>query len=137
MVIQTKKAKARFSKLRHDLNKTIKKMKILMQLFMADKPLIKGTVYELKRKCGKPACRCRKGKLHATMVLVASEGGRKKLRVIPKGRLVETKIKAKRYRQVRAARAEFIKLTKRAVAIMDQLETLRRESMGNHGRNHL
>jgi len=129
MVIQARRSKARFSRLRDELKTIVKRMAVLIEPFMGDHPLVKGTVYELKRRCGKPGCRCQKGHLHATMVLVASEGGRKKLRVIPKGSLVEVKIKAGRYRKVRVARAEFIKLARRAVAVMDKMETMRREEM--------
>jgi hypothetical protein len=127
MVIQTKKDQARFSRLRSELKAIIKRMSELIEPFMDDTPLLKGTVYELKRKCGKPTCRCREGHLHATMVLAASEGGRKRLRVIPKGSLVEARIKTKRYKKVRAARAEFVKLAGKVVALMDEMETMRRE----------
>jgi uncharacterized protein YdcH (DUF465 family) len=130
MVIQTRKDKARFSRLRDELKSIAKRMAGLIDLFMGDEPLVKGSVYELKRQCGKPSCRCRKGHLHASMVMVASEGGRKKLRTIAKGSLVETKIKTSRYKRVRAARAEFVKLTRRAVAVMDEMETMRRETVG-------
>lgn len=129
MVIQTKRDRTQFSKLRDELKEIARRMAGLIDYVMGDKPLLKGTVYELKRQCGKPGCRCRQGHLHATMVLVASEGGRKKLRVIRKGYLVEVKIKAGRYRKVRAARAEFIQLARRAVAAMDAMETMRREEM--------
>jgi hypothetical protein len=129
MVIQTKGAKGRFSRLRDELKTIVKQMARLIDLCMSDKPLLKGTVYELKRTCGKPGCRCHKGHLHATMVLVASEGGRKRLRVIPKGSLIEVKIKSGRYKKVRTARAEFTKLARRAVAVMDEMEIMRREEM--------
>lgn len=129
MVIQTRRDKARFARLRSELGALARRMAGLFELFMADRPVVKGTVYELKRKCGKPGCRCQQGHLHAAMVLVSSEGGRKRLRVIPKGSFVEVKIKADRYRKVRAARAEFIKLARRAVTAMDQMESMRREEV--------
>ena len=129
MVIQTRRDKARFARLRLELGALARRMAELFELFMATRPLVKGTVYELKRRCGKPGCRCQQGHLHATMVLVSSEGGRKRLRVIPKGSFVEVKIKADRYRKVRAARAEFVRLARRAVAAMDQMESMRREEV--------
>jgi hypothetical protein len=130
MVIQVRKDKVRFSRLRDELKSVTKRMAKLIDLFMSDEPLVKGSVYELKRKCGKPSCRCRQGHLHGTMVMVASEGGRKKLRTLAKGSLVEIKIKTSRYKRVRAARAEFVKLARRAVAVMDEMETMRRETVG-------
>lgn len=129
MVIQERRDKARFARLRFELGALARRMAELFELFMDIRPLVKGTVYQLKRKCGKLGCRCQKGHLHATMVMVSSEGGRKRLRVIPKGSFVEVKIKADRYRKVRAARAEFVKLARRAVEVMDRMEAMRREEV--------
>lgn len=129
MVIQTRRDKTRFSRLRDELKSVAKRMARLIDLFMSDEPLVRGSVYELKRKCGKPSCRCQKGHLHGTMVMVASEEGRKKLRTIPKGSLVEIKIKTSRYKRVRAARAEFVKLARRAASVMDKMEIMRREEI--------
>ena len=51
-------------------------IKGLVKPFFSDRPVMKGTVYELKRKCGKPGCKCAQGELHARMVVSASEGGK-------------------------------------------------------------
>ena len=46
------------------------------------KPFIKGSVYELKRKCGKRNCRCQKGEFHKVIVISWSEGGRQYLKTV-------------------------------------------------------
>ena len=127
MVIQTKRERARFSRLCQELRQHVGQIFRLSQTLLSDKPLMHGTLYELKRKCGKPGCKCSAGHLHSTMVVVTSEEGRKKLRVVAKGDLVETKIKTDRYRKLRRARAELVKLIGQIVRVIDQMEALRRE----------
>ncbi|MFC1853330.1 DUF6788 family protein [candidate division CSSED10-310 bacterium] len=90
---------------------------------------MKGSVYELKRKCGKPGCKCTKGQLHARMVLSASEGGRTTLDVIPSGFLVEVKIKVQRYQELRRCRARLGELHTKMLQIIDEMEAMRREEM--------
>jgi hypothetical protein len=46
--------------------------------------LIRGTLSERKRTCGKPNCRCAKGEKHVSLYLVASEGGKYRQVFIPK-----------------------------------------------------
>jgi len=48
--------KKKFSQLRHSLRKLSDEVGQLINPFFSDKPLIKGSVYELKTKCGKPGC---------------------------------------------------------------------------------
>src|ERR1035437_6054352 len=49
--------------------------------------LLKGSVYELKPRCGKPSCHCAspQGPLHASTVLSWSERGKARLRTLPAG----------------------------------------------------
>jgi len=50
------------------------------------RPLIRGSVYNLRRKCGKAVCRCQEGHLHESWVLSVPEKGRKRLQTVPKGK---------------------------------------------------
>ena len=47
----------------------------LLRLMTAPAELLPGSFYLLRRKCGKPSCRCAQGHLHATWVLTRSEAG--------------------------------------------------------------
>lgn len=99
----------------------------LLPLFLDDLPLMKGTVYPLRRRCGKPGCRCAKtGELHESLVLTASVEGRTRLRTLSPEEIERTRELTRRYQRVRAARAEFVKLYGRMVKIIDRLENLRR-----------
>ena len=129
MGIQNNTAKEKFSRLRQSLLQLIDEMKRLIDPFFSDRPVLKGTVYELKRKCGKPGCKCAQGQLHTRMVISASERGKTHLRAIPRGFLVEVKTKVRCYQELRGARARLVEMHKKMLKVMDEMEAMRREQM--------
>ena len=52
------------------------------------KVFLRGSVYELHTRCGKPNCVCTRGKLHRRWGFSESREGRKRLRVGPRGEAV-------------------------------------------------
>ena len=129
MGIKTPADKKRFSQLRQSLAGLSNQVRQAAEPFFSDKPVIKGSAYELKTKCGKPGCKCAKGQLHSRMVLSASEKGKTKLRAIPHGFLVEVQTKVRRYQELRRARARLVQVHKEMLKVMDQIEAMRREEM--------
>lgn len=90
--------------------------------------LLKGSVYELKTRCGKPTCHCAsdEGPLHTSTVLSWSEKGMTRLRTLPPGERARLRQATENYRRFRQARAALVKLNRRVLAAIDQLEkTLR------------
>ena len=77
--------------------------------FLSDRPMVKGTVYTLRRKCSKPSCHCATGQKHEMTALTASVGGKKRLWPVPEERLEELRDRTEVYRQFRRARARLIK----------------------------
>ena len=122
-------AREKFSRLRQSLLLLLEEMKSLMEPYFSDRPILKGSVYELKRKCGKPGCKCAQGVLHARMVLSASESGKTRLRVIPRGFLVQTHQRVKRYQQLRRARARVVQIHRQMLKLIDEMEALRRQEV--------
>ncbi len=133
MGIQKKGRREEVSRLRQSLFRLAKEIQRVIKPFFSDRPVIKGTVYELKRKCGKPGCKCAQGELHARMVVSASEGGKTRLQVIPHGFLVEVQGKVRRYQELRRARARLGSLYRKMLKVMDQMEGMRREEMSSLG----
>ena len=129
MSIKTNSDKKKFSQLRHSLRRLSDEVRQLINPFFSDKPLIKGSVYELKTKCGKPGCKCAKGELHHRMVVSASEKGKTRLRAIPHGFLVGVQTKVRCYQEVRRARVRLIEVHKKMLQVMDEMEAMRREEM--------
>jgi len=134
MGIKTIKDKKKFSQLRQSLLTLANEIRQIVEPFLSDKPVIKGSVYELKTKCGKPGCKCAKGQLHHRMVLSASEKGKTKLRAIPRGFLVEVQTKVRRYQELRRVRVRLIEVHKRIVQLMDEMEAMRRDELPSPGK---
>ena len=78
-------------------------------VFLSDHPLVRGTVYTLRRKCSKPSCRCAQGERHASVVLTANIKGKTQLWTIAQDRVEELRERTEAYRQFRKARASFLK----------------------------
>jgi len=131
MGIQTKSAREKFSRLRQSLVQLVNEMKRLVEPFFSDRPVIKGTVYELRRRCGKPGCKCAKGQLHARMVVSASEKGKTRLRVIPRGFLVEVQQKVRRYQDLRRIRVRLVAIHREMLKVLDEMEAMRREALSS------
>jgi hypothetical protein len=135
MSIQSKTAREKFSRLRQALLQLLDEMRGLVEPFLSDRPVVKGTVYELKRKCGKPGCKCARGELHARMVLSASDRGRTRLRAVPRGFLVDTQQRVRRYQELRRARAHVVEIHRRMLKVMDEMEAMRREELPSSGKD--
>jgi hypothetical protein len=129
MSIQTKSEREKFSRLRQSLLHLAGEIRRVVEPLFSDQPVIKGTVYELRRTCGKPGCRCAQGELHARMVVSASEKGRTRLRVIPRGFLVEVQEKVKRYQELRRGRARVVVIHRQMLRVLDKMEAMRREEL--------
>ena len=137
MGIQASGNRQKFSHLRQSLRRLSDEARKLIEPSFSDKPVIKGSVYELKRKCGKPGCKCAQGELHSRMVLSASEKGKTRLRVIPHGFLVEVKIKVRRYQELRRARSRLVEVQREMIRVMDEMEVMRREQIPASGKKKI
>jgi DNA repair exonuclease SbcCD ATPase subunit len=115
------------SRLRQSLSELAREIQQLIPIFNERTPLMKGTVYEQKRKCGKPGCRCAAGELHTSMMLSRSEEGRTKLATIPSGFLKDYQVLTERYQRYRRARARLGQIYKTMIELIDQLEESRRK----------
>ena len=134
MSIQKRKDREKFSQLRQTLVRLAGEIRGLVEPCFSDKPVIKGTVYELKRRCGKPGCKCARGELHRRMVVSASEEGKTRLQVIPRGYLVEVQEKARRYQELRRMRTRLGEVHQKMLEVMDTMEAMRREELAAVGR---
>ena len=128
--IQTERTPSadRDSRLRQALRDLRQELALLHRVFVAREPIMRGSVYELRRKCGKPSCRCASGnEMHACMVISWTVKGRKHLRTIPREQQAELVALAQRYQRFRKARERFIEVHAEMLAIIDKLEAARRK----------
>ena len=65
--------------------------------------MVRGSIVKLRRKCGKPNCRCVDGDLHETWVLSTSVTGRTRMVSVPESLLGDVRQAVANYRQARRA----------------------------------
>lgn len=96
----------------------------LVETLLEVRELLKGSVYELKTRCGKPSCHCAApdGARHITPALSWSDQGKTRLRSLPAREVDRTRRLTENYRQFRQARAALVKLHQRTLATVDRLE---------------
>src|SRR5438552_18780530 len=110
--MQDTKRQERLSRLRGALLALLERLREALEVALARTPLVKGTIYEIARRCGTPNCSCTRGRLHRNMVLTWSEQGRNRMRSIPPARLAEMRQKSAEYLLFRGARADVAVLQK-------------------------
>jgi len=119
---------ARASRLRRALQSLLTDHQRQLHELLPLRRFVKRSVYELQTRCGKPSCHCasEEGPLHTATVLSWSEHGKTRLRTLPAGEQACFRQWAENYRRFRPARAALVKLQRRLLATIDQLEkTLR------------
>jgi hypothetical protein len=125
--MQREKQLDKLSRLRQTLREHLADLEKSLKVVFGRAPMVKGNVYELARKCGKPACACTRGELHRSMVLTWSHEGKSKLFSIPPERLSALQEKSEEYLRFRRARARVTEICKKIVGVLDRIEKLRRE----------
>jgi hypothetical protein len=118
----------KLSRLRQELLESLERLRQTIEVVLARGPLIKGSVYQISRRCGNAHCRCTRGQLHRNFVLTWSEQGRHHMRSLPPARVAEIRKKSKEYARLRRARSEISALCNRILALLDQIQELRREA---------
>ncbi len=125
--MQRRRDREELSRLRSALRGRLVELRRILKVVFGRSALVKGNVYELARKCGKPNCICTRGQLHRSMVLTWSERGRGRLLSLPRERVAEVKKKSEEYLRFRRVRARVTEIHREILALMDRIEKLRRE----------
>jgi Family of unknown function (DUF6788) len=125
--MQKHRTREELSRLRSTLGDRLAELQRVLKVVFGRSALVKGNVYELARKCGKPNCICTRGQLHRSMVITWSEEGKSRLLSLPSERVAEVKKKSEEYLRFRRARAQVTEIHREILALMDRIEKLRRE----------
>jgi hypothetical protein len=114
----------RASRLRQSLQSLCQDYQRQLDTLLPLRQLVKGSVYDLRTRCGKPSCHCAsdQGPLHIATVISWSEHGKSRLRTLPPGELAHFRQLTENYRRFRQARAALVKLHQRILAHVDRLE---------------
>ena len=116
------------SRLRQKLWRAYRALARTLRTLQRDAPMVQGSLYLLRRKCGKPNCRCARGQLHATWVLSRSESGRSRLYAVRAEQRGPLRPRAREYRRWQLARAHLVKQTAQLLALIDELAEQRLQS---------
>jgi hypothetical protein len=95
-------------------------LRLLRTLSRRD-PITPGSLYLLRRKCGKPSCRCQRGHRHPAWVLTRSERGKIHLYRVPDDQRPALRPLTAEYRRYQRARARLVKLFAQLLVRIDQL----------------
>lgn len=109
------------SKLRQQLWRSYAALAQTLRPLQRSEPMVQGSFYLLRRRCGKPNCRCARGQLHASYVLTRSEAGKDRLFAVPKDQRTQVRKWAAEYRRYQRARAVLVKRHLRLLALVDQM----------------
>ena len=113
------------SSLRAKLGRLTQSIPQLAEICLEREALLPGSVYTLRRRCGKPNCRCAQGHLHQTEVL-SYRGGPRPQNVTPQpGQLEAFKKWTEAYRRFRQARAQLVKVHQQMLRLIDGIEAER------------
>jgi hypothetical protein len=114
------------SRTRQEVRRLVQEVRTLAEAFLARAPLFPGSLYEQKSQCGKPACKCARGRYrHRQWCLSFLEEGRSRTRAVPAALRPAVAELAGRYREVRRARRRLVRLLAELVAKVDALGEVR------------
>ena len=116
---------ANLPQLRQQLWRAYAALALTLRRLQRSEPMIQGSFYLLRRKCGKPNCRCARGQLHPAYVLTRSEAGKDRLYRVPKDQRAAVRQWAAEYRRYQRARAVLGRRHLQLLALVDQMAAQR------------
>ena len=110
------------SRSRHDVLDAARRLLSRARELVAERgPLLRGAFQLRGTRCGKESCKCTRGELHTTAVLVVSEGGERRSYYLRGPERPEVQRRVERYQRFRSTRADLSKLNARVLAAADEL----------------
>ena len=116
-----------FSKLRQQLWRSQTAIGRLLQRLARSQPMVQGSFYLQRRRCGNPNCRCARGDLHEAWVITRKSGGTGRTFMVPVEDRARLRQLTQEYRQYIRARAVLGKRHQQLLALVDQLAENRLE----------
>lgn len=113
------------SRIRQRIAKLSNSRRVVERELLGRRKMLKGTVTEILRTCGKPGCRCTQGQKHKCYQLSSSVEGKTKTRNVPRKYLVSVKRLTSEYRKFRRARAALVRINAQILEMINKLEAAR------------
>jgi hypothetical protein len=110
------------SRIRQQLRALTQRLSSRLDVLTSTKgPLVQGAFQINGTTCGNPNCKCARGELHTTAILVVSEYGKRRNVYVPATDRPEIQRRNRRYQRWRKARADIVKLNAEILALADAL----------------
>lgn len=114
------------SQLRQQIKVHLDQVETLAEEVMGRGAMVKGTIYQRQRRCGRGGCRCQKGQLHTGEAFSYSDGGKTVHRRLAGKDVEQMRRCVGNYRRFRATRAELSKTCRGLLRLVDRMESARR-----------
>ena len=118
------KTRKRASEVRKRLAQIPRELTRDMEALLRQRELFRGYVYHSRRRCGKPTCRCARGKLHEAWVVATTVGGRRTTRSLSGRSAKRVTALAANYRGFRQAQRSLRRRYREAMTLIGELEEL-------------
>jgi len=119
---------------RQKLTALHEKIKKLFDIFLNDRRLERGALYEMKRTCGKKGCACAKSDhRHTSWYLTRSENGKKCMYYLKLDEAVFLRLLTTEYRKFHQAKLKLRSIFKNIIAAIDPLEKLKTKKSSKGG----
>jgi hypothetical protein len=115
------KSSAQLSTLRKQLWRDYHTLARTLRRLQRSEPMVPGSFYLLRRKCGKPNCRCVQGHLHTRWVITRSEQGKDRIYSVPPEQRARLRRLTGEYRRWQRTRAVLVKRQQKLLQLIDQL----------------
>lgn len=109
------------SRLRQKILLLDQKRLSLMKTLLRPLPMISGSLYQMRRPCGNPRCKCARGKLHSSWYLSTRKD--KKTKLVYIGKIVPERLstRVRRYQSYQKTLAEIRKIDSEISLTFNQL----------------
>jgi hypothetical protein len=111
-----------------------KKMKEIFTVFLRDRRLERGVLYEMKRTCGKKGCSCAKSDhRHVSWYLTRSENGKKCMYYLKHDEVDFLRSLTREYSKFHKSKLELRTIFKDIIAVIDNIEKLKTKKSSKGG----
>jgi hypothetical protein len=116
---------SQISRIRKRIGQLAREGRAVEEALLERSVLLKGTLLEVQRTCGKERCKCARGQKHSCWQLSASVEGKSRTRNVPRRYVGKVKELTGNYRRFRQARARWVRLHREMVEWINEMEAAR------------
>lgn len=113
------------SRLRLRLQEQLRSLESLAQVSLGRSGMLQGSLYQRRRRCGRPRCRCAQGRLHRSVALAVGPARSRRIVTVARMEVETVRSLTLGYRQFREARAGMARTFRALMRTFDGLGRLR------------